>query len=298
MACYNREILCPYLRDVFTAELLCAKIKQESTEYQDEISTLYQMINKNHQEPSIPNRADYHKDLYLSFGWIIVGAIITIIGYWIATSWKWFDFIGIIGGVFGALIVLAGILFLSSDIKNGDERYEEALSRYNEKIAEISKEKSMIPAMKETLAQYQQEYSVLQNRLQAATRLRDDVYNVNVIPKQYRNIKVASYLYEYFESCQECDLDRIIQTFLLDEIKQKLDRIIIQNEEILINQRMQIAADEERDRISTERHREEMRGIARMEQNQQTQIAQQKMIEKNQEVTNFFLAADYIRKYR
>ncbi|MBR2047546.1 MAG: hypothetical protein IJ960_03020 [Oscillospiraceae bacterium] len=75
-----------------------------------------------------------------------------------------------------------------------------------------------------------------------------------------------------------------------------MDELIRQNQEIILNQRMQMAMQERQNRDIAENHRQEMKRLASMERNQELQMDYQNMIARNQEVTNFFLAADYLRK--
>lgn len=124
------------------------------------------------------------------------------------------------------------------------------------------------------------------------------MYGVNIIPNKYRNPHAAYYLFDYFNSCRENDLDKVIQTMLLDDIIKRLDHIIAQNEEILLNQRYQIALQEGQNHMIAENHREQMLAIARMEANQQLQTDYQQMIVQNQAVTNFFLTYDFLTKKR
>ena len=122
-------------------------------------------------------------------------------------------------------------------------------------------------------------------------------YGVNIIPNKYRDIYVAYYLYDYFSSSRETDLDKILQTMLLDQIVERLDRIIDQQEEIILNQRMAMALQEKQSEQLQQNHRAQLQAIARVEQNQQLQNDYLAMIDTNTRITNFFVTADYINKY-
>ncbi|WP_455501165.1 hypothetical protein [Gemmiger sp.] len=122
-------------------------------------------------------------------------------------------------------------------------------------------------------------------------------YGVNIIPNKYRDIYVAYYLYDYFSSSRETDLDKVLQTMLLDQIVERLDRIIDQQEEIILNQRMELALQEKQSAQLQENHRAQLQAIARVEQNQQLQSDYLAMIDTNTRITNFFVTADYINKY-
>lgn len=211
--------------------------------------------------------------------------------------------------IFGSLIpiILSIVIFAIMglpwiwEIKEENERTErknqEAEENYYRWCENYKKNIAQLPLTQKQLQDKQQYLYTLNNRLRAAQKLRSDVYSVNIIPSRYRNIHAAYYLYDFFNSARETDLEKVIQTMLLDEIIQRLDRIIAQNEEIMLNQRMQLAMQERQNKMIAEHHREEMKSIARMEKNQQLQLDYQDMIAKNQMVTNFFLEADYLRKY-
>lgn len=67
------------------------------------------------------------------------------------------------------------------------------------------------------------------------TELLTKAYNVNIIPKQFRNLQAIYFLHDYISTSNET----LSSAFLhcdLDVIKQKLDIIIEQQEEIIIGQ--------------------------------------------------------------
>ena len=172
----------------------------------------------------------------------------------------------------------------------------DATEKYKRELCDFDNKQKKLPQYRNRLNEEKKQLSILKSQLVSAKMMRDNLYGVNVIPSKYRNIHAAYFLYDYFNSTRETDLDKIIQTMLLDEIIQKLDKIIAQNEEIILNQRMQLALQKQQNEMIAHNHREEMDRLARMERNQERQMDYQNMMVCNQKVTNFFLEADYLRK--
>lgn len=300
MAKYDRRILVPYLRDVCSAEMLCAKITREIGNCKTDINNLSNQVNQKIVDPARPYDSTRNMDSNFANH---VAYIIIWLGIPLFVALLAFLCFGIesLGFVIVCIIVATifggpGIWDVLDDKRKDKAETQEALDRYHNQIEYNKRLRNQIPAKKQQLLSKQDYLCHLQNRMADAKKLRENLYGVNIIPARYRNIYAAYYLYDYFDSCREDDLDKIIQTMLLDEIKQRLDKVIVQNEQILLNQRIHLALQEQQNRTIAENHRQEMKRIASMERNQERQLDYQHMIARNQEVTNFFLAADYLRK--
>lgn len=299
MASYDRRILVPYLQDVCTTELLCVKLTREIDECQKRIANLNGQINRKVTDPVKPRLADCEDNgsasdsggiAMIIWIFIFVGA-----GAWL---WKWTP-LGASVPIAIALIMLCGWISESNaQRKSAQKKYDTEMYWYEKKIQDNEAWRNNLPQYRIALQRERQYLDVLNQHLIEARSLRNDVYGVNIIPSKYRTVHVAYYLHDYFSTCRENDLDKIIQTMLLDEIVQRLDIIIMQNEEIILNQRIQLAMQEQQNRSLAEHQRKELQTLARMERNQELQMDYQHMIAKNQAVTNFLLAADYLRKTR
>lgn len=295
MAQYDRKILVPYLQDVCSIELLCVKITREINESTNRIRQYHSVINRKIINPEKPKYSDFEPEENIGDSLAIIAWIFLLFlgGLWLM---RWSIILGLIPVGLGATLT---ICFMYADKKEKKEiksEYQRKLQYWEETIEQNEKARTEVPKYYTALQQEQKKNKVLQSRLYDAQTLRKNLYDVNIVPKQYRNIYVAYYLYDYFSTCRENDLDKIIQTMLLDEIKKKLDRIIVQNEQIILNQRIQLALQEQSNQIAAEHHRLELDAIARLERNQELQLDYQNMIIQNQAVTNFLLAADYLYK--
>ena len=282
MAKYDRRLLVPYLQDVCSVELLCDRVARNLNASQSAFNTAQTQAARTAKPVKKPN-------LLLRLSWIICGIIIIARLVILVDNFRFpiLPFI-LITGVFGgcAVVYLWKLPREYSYDKRRHKQYLVEQASYNkERIFYVN----MAKAEEKKIAHFQKQLSHVQ-------QLRQQVYSVNIIPSKYRNLHAAYYLFTYFSSCEEDDLGRVIQTMLLDDIIQRLDKIIEQNEEILLNQRYQIALQEHQNDMNAKNHRLQMEAIARIESDQERQMNYQQMIAQNQAVTNFFLTYDFLTK--
>lgn len=299
MANYERKILIPYLQNVCSMEMACMRIRRNIQHYEGQIKKTNQSIEKCMIEPKKPRQKDFCSS---SIGIWVSGTLLAALFFITGTGMSGMSLIpGLIVYSIPLLVtcfLAASTSALVADYRDGKKNYEAALRMYEQEARNYQINQQKLPQYKQQLAAQQKLLDVQKSQLTRARSTLQGLYNVNIIPNRYRNIHVAYYLYDYFASTRETDLDKIVQTMLLDEIIQRLNKIIAQNEEIILNQRMQMAMQEQQNKMIAENHRQEMKRLARMEQNQERQMDYLQMIDRNQEVTNFFLAADFLSKRR
>lgn len=330
MANYDRRILVPYLQDVCTAELMCAELEKDIqksiTEYEEVCIIIDSAMPGD--RPSMPVLKKWKKEkiswvplliaLLMPIGILLCGALAGVIFYFLNLRTYGDAATGMAGGRFaGGLVLVIGffvwICYLKASLGEifqsiKDAKYhnsteyrkqlqsenERQMELYEARLRDYENKKERLYARRAELPKL---IRSLKDKHTVVECMRSKLYAINVIPSQYRNIYAAYYLYDFMSTSRETDLEKVIQTFVLEEIKQRLDKIIMQNNQVLINQRVQLAMQEQQNRMVAENHREEMRNIARLEANQERQLDYQKMIAANQEVTNYILAEDYFRKY-
>ena len=170
------------------------------------------------------------------------------------------------------------------------ENFQRDVEEYEHMLALANDCRSVLPSQID-------DYNAAVSHLQEAKEKLQSVYSANIIPNKYRSVYVAYYLYDYISSSHETDVDRVLQTMLLEQIIAKLDKIIAQQEEIILNQRMQLAKQDALLAQSKKQHEEQMKAISNLEENQQMQNDYLAMTEANTRITNYFVTADYINKY-
>lgn len=299
MANYDRQIIVPYLQDLCAMECILSNTEKDIQACNDNIARTQLSIQKI-RGLHTPQRPEQEGSIPTWIVGLVVGIPLIVFGlwFWLGLNGNILaDLLGI-GAVLFGTIVFISLLIASHELKKeSSQKYAEKMREYSRVMMENNSIRSELPALNSSLTRYHQEMSQLQTVKNNVKSLLEKLYDVNIIPRQYRNIYAAYYLYDFMSTSRETDLEKVIQTFVLEEIKQRLDKIIMQNNQVLINQRVQIAMQEQQNRMLAENHREEMRNIARLEANQELQLDYQKMIVANQEVTNYILAEDYFRKY-
>ncbi|MCF2684290.1 hypothetical protein, partial [Faecalicatena contorta] len=124
-------------------------------------------------------------------------------------------------------------------IKADYERYTKEYQKYVQEVDNQNKmARNQIPNLEQNLKFYVSE----KNRVES---LLAHAYSANVIAKQYRNIYVAVFLYDWFSTSGSNNLDNALGMFVLEEIKAKLDTIIRNQSNIIMNQRIMIAQQRE-----------------------------------------------------
>lgn len=295
MAQYNHEVLVNYLRDVYSMELLVRKIQENIYSTRKDIQHEQAIVAKAESTP-IPteNELSPKKDIspYLIAGFI---TLFISLGFFTLPT------VGALSGLLGISVSIA-IFFWAGSVSSDNTESQEIERRiikesFQNDIEEYENLLALANSYRAILPSQINDYNTTVSHLQEAKEKLQQVYSVNIIPNKYRTIYVAYYLYDYISSCRETDVDRVLQTMLLEQIIAKLDKIIAQQEEIILNQRMQLAKQDYLIAQSKQQHTEQMKILYDLEKNQQIQNDYLAMTEANTRITNYFVTADYINKY-
>lgn len=295
MAQYNHEVLVNYLRDVYSMELLVRKIQENIYSTRKDIQHEQAIVAKAESTP-IPteNELSPKKDIspYLIAGFI---TLFISLGFFTLPT------VGALLGLLGISVSIA-IFFWAGSVSSDNTESQEIERRiikesFQNDIEEYENLLALANSYRAILPSQINDYNTTVSHLQEAKEKLQQVYSVNIIPNKYRTIYVAYYLYDYISSGRETDVDRVLQTMLLEQIIAKLDKIIAQQEEIILNQRMQLAKQDHLIAQSKQQHTEQMKILYGLEKNQQIQNDYLAMTEANTRITNYFVTADYINKY-
>lgn len=298
MANYNHEILVNYLRDVYSMELLVRKIEDDVHSTGEDVEYLQTLIEKADSTP-VPQKGTISppKDIFpsLAKGCVTLGILICLLLFSPDSG-----FLGLIAALCLYLslgfFIYAG--FIASNNAKKQKMEKEAVEEtYQEEKKDYERMMALANEGRPDLPNQIDDYNAAVSHLQEAKEKLQSVYSANIIPNKYRSVYVAYYLYDYISSSHETDIDRVLQTMLLDQIIAKLDKIIAQQEEIILNQRMQLAKQDALLAQSKKQHEEQMKAISNLEEKQQMQNDYLAMTEANTRITNYFVTADYINKY-
>ena len=295
MAQYNHEVLVNYLRDVYSMELLVRKIQENIYSTRKDIQHEQAIVAEAESTP-IPTEHELSPQKSIS-PYIIAGFITLFISFGFFTL----PTVGALLGLLGISVSIA-IFFWAGSVSSDNTESQEIerriiKERFQNDIEEYENLLVLANSYRASLPSQINDYNTTVSHLQEAKEKLQQVYAVNIIPNKYRTIYVAYYLYDYISSCRETDVDRVLQTMLLEQIIAKLDKIIAQQEEIILNQRMQLAKQDHLIAQSKQQHTEQMKILYGLEKNQQIQNDYLAMTEANTRITNYFVTADYINKY-
>jgi len=296
MAYYERKILLPYLQNLSSIELLYQRFLREYHQASRNEATTresLQNINKT-KKPISPPKAKSRFRPFIIF--IILFAAYTAFCKSVGPHVDDVTYTALQALYLVLILIFCGMMWFSFfDVGGFQSRNKLEIKKYKEALALYEENQKQLPALRYAEEKQHEATVSAKKRLDEVSQLRQTLYNVNIIPNRYRNVRVACYLYDYFNTSHENDLDKILQTMLLDEINQKMDKVLVKLEDIIINQRYQIALQEKQNHMIQRNHEEEMRSLAKLAKNQELQSEYLQMIETNTSVTSFFTTANYFQ---
>lgn len=133
--------------------------------------------------------------------------------------------------------------------------------------------------------------SGISNEISKAKKLLKKAYDINLIPQQFRNIYAVWFIYDYIATSNE-SLSAAFLHCDLDKIKQKLDTIIEQQKEIIINQRILMAQNAQ----MIEQNSQTLNRLASIERNTERAAQYAEIASNNAETCAWIGLANYINK--
>lgn len=127
--------------------------------------------------------------------------------------------------------------------------------------------------------------------LNKASELLQQAYDVNIVPSQFRNLYAIYYLADFINTSNE-SLSNALLNYNLEKIKEKLDRIIEQQEEIIINQALMTVQNEN----IMKQNEQQLRHLASIEQNFDRAAQYAQIAANNAEACAWIGVANYISK--
>lgn len=292
MARYDREFLVPYLEDICVLHLSKQKLIGMIGSSKQEIERIQKNAVNGVEAPQLERyRTDSDFD---GFGLGCLGCLCFVFAVILFFACLAADspIALLLPGVFA---VLAIILFLYSlgaqdsandEIKkrNDEKEADHALSQ----LAALVVVEPKVDAVKKRIKTYETEIKKVDNLL-------EKLYDINVIPRWYRDLYPAVYLYDWFSNSRADDLDLALNTLVLEQIKDRLDTIIQNQSEMIINQRIMIA-NQRKTMEQMERHHERlMSKLKQIGASVEDQNMYLGMIEANTAASAYFAAANYLK---
>jgi hypothetical protein len=264
MACYNREFLVPYLNNLCALELARIKTHELLNQANGEIARLDQAINSiqmqlSEPEPPRNTSIESEKTEENANEWgkrAAACAVGCIVAFLVANSILASNLdicvisslacVACFSGTFTSLYWMVELKVRARDAADTLEKrqraYEAEVKAYKAHAKKIkSKRNHAIAERDRRLPGLNSDIKLYKTKIGELNTLIDRAYRANVVPVHYRNVYAVWYLSGYFSSSGANDVDAVLQTFVLEQIKERLDRTIEQQQRIIFNQQLAYA---------------------------------------------------------
>ena len=303
MAKRPREILVPYLQSLCSCHILEHKLKSEYDEKLTQLRNCEAILNKKLKLPAKPPLNSPTEGsgcaIFVAVLMTALTLMLIIAESVLARENALNDAGSILAGftVFALVITLGLWIYVAYCISGVREENQAKQEKHIIDCAvEERRYKREMEYANASIADFRKEFTVVEKQLAEVRHLLEELYDSNLIPSQYRNIYAIMYLYDWFRSSMADDLEQALSMFVLEEIRERVDVVIKNQGNMILNQQLMISNQyksmEERRKLN-----EEM--IQRLDAIQATEeehLRYLDMIESNTEATAYFASADYIQK--
>lgn len=292
MARYNRDFLVPYLRDISALYMAKRKISEHCSTLNNQIHQLQRGTPM--RKPRMPEEETVLTGgrliaLFL-LGFIVFMGIIGLVVTIGEENSDAFSICLIIVCAYGALLMIPINGMIKTKRKNKEKlkAYEDALEAYDLICVSNQMDRKKIPFVQDEIQQYK-------NQEREIVSLLQNAYSVNIIPNQYRNMYAIVYLYDYFNGSREDDLALALNTFVLEQIKDRLDRLIVNQSEMILNQ-YRIIGNQQKAMEQRERHHAELlQKLDKIDASNEERNVYLSMIKSNTDISTFFTSWNFYR---
>lgn len=280
---FNRDVLNNYLYNVRVLEMYRNKLQKHINDLNYDIS---QLGNRKVGDDGCGSYTI--EDILPALGCAGIGLVFGVIIGWLKNTGiaNFFDIVGFLGGlstfviIVSILIAIGAIIWLV--IMNVKDNNEYKINRENDirrVEQEIIQKNNLIHQLNSS-----------KKEMEKINTLLKEEYSLNIIPSKFRNIYAAYFLYDFI-STSTASLNEALLHCDLDTIQEKLDTVIQQQEEIIMELAYQNALNEK-----IVRQNEQMLGHAIQTENNTALAAQYTRIAANN--TNIVAAiqmSEYLR---
>jgi|GEM_PF-5845037 len=238
---YNRDVVILHLRDLRFLEIAREKLSKDIDNIDYKINNYG--FSKKFYRPQRSSSGMSSDEFFEMFGPMLGGIGILLIGWLIDMliySMFHSHFIIIIAAIIASIFIIWSVIAIVDNYSgstNSRKSYELACKKYDEDVVNDEKRVQWELQEKERLASIR---SQMYDEWQRIDALLKKTYDINIIPSQFRGLYAVYYLFEFLSTSQETLKEALLHCDL-DEIKRKLDIIIQQQEQIILNQELQSA---------------------------------------------------------
>ncbi len=239
MAKYNRDFLVSYLHSACALELAKNDLVGRKSSINDQIGQLQDECTHEYAIPTAPIKPEEVKGTTKKVLLTVIGIIIAnilvynwlseaLLGLGIIACWLFTAITGI-GGIIAIIFIGAEDSVNKEQIK----KYEKEKANWEMVVVDHRRHRSCNQV---EISKLSLRVNELEKEINKLNDVRDSFYSINVIPGTYRNVYAAMYLYDYFAKSRADDLDMVLNTFVLEQIKDKMNVLISQQREMMLQE--------------------------------------------------------------
>ena len=281
----NREFLIPYLKNLCTLHMIESALESKKYALEQESSGCMNKITAvRRQKPVLEGEYSVGAQI---FG-VVVGLLILIVS------------VNVDHDFFGSFLCVVGLLFLF--INGGilvyrkcsnaeiNREYNDEYEYYKELVESTEEEcrdKNLVITA---------QIDMIDAQIQEVKSVYENMYSANIIQKGYRDKYAVTYLYDWFYYSVSDDIDAAINAYVLEQIKERLDIIIEQNERKLINDAIIISNQYKSMEAQKLYHDDMVNKLNQLKMSVDDQNLYLRIIDSNTQAIAYFSAANYLKK--
>ena len=282
MSKYDRRILLPYLRNLYSMELAIPQLHKELKALHTTIEELEYL-----QEHDVPPQEMQPPSPSAT---IAVGFVSLL-----------FLLISIVAGILTATYADVFLMLTATSVfttffcvwlfwrrLQNYSHHQQQYSRYCDKLADYQSRTDSRKMLQEQIAECNVQISILAEQINEASRLKRNLYALNVLPQQYRTLDTVQYLYEYFRTSKANDIDTVLQIYAVEHIRSKQERLSEKQSALVLNHRCRIADQVNSDPLQKQYYEEQMINISNQEQDPELKNQYIRMLAEDLSVSQFF----------
>lgn len=282
MAKYDRKILLPYLRNLYSMELVLYRLQRKQKAIHAALEELNQL--RASQEPpeemAAPSPVSTIVLACLGLLFFLMAAIFSLLS---AT----------IDDIFQVPVLVAALAALACAIawwigRRQYVRQKKAYAQYCKELDAYQAQLDRRLELNKEIGKYKNQLISVTKHIKEAAQLRRSLYSLNVIPLQYRTLPTARYLYEYFYTSKANDIDQILQIYAVEKIREQSDRIPDKQIDLILNQRMRIAQQMTSDPIQLQYYEDQVMELSRLENDPELRNQYIRMFSEDLNISRFF----------
>lgn len=298
MAKYNNEFLERYFRDIYALYALRRKINRQIEEDSDHVAKLRRGYISN---PKPPLPTQYAPEGGAAYFFAFLFSLIALLSGAALVTWEekrsGLQFVLFVF-IISLLIIIWCVWYIISERKKTRELNKSIQAAYQAELEGYESRLKINDELREGIPLFEQGILFYQNEIKRIDRLIGKLYAVNILPSRYRDFYAVVYLYDYFSGSRETDLGMALNTYVLEQIKDRLDMLISQMSEVILNQ-YTIMDNQQAAMEQAERHHVELcRKLRQIEATNEERNVYLEMIKANTATMKYFATADYIREWR